>query len=344
MAELITFPLPDGATYSIPDVDDENWGQNVTDFLVAIPAGVMPRAGTFSLTGDVTLGSSFGLIGPYFKSASTPISTAGFLRMARTDSIGWRNQANNGNLLLAVNSSNELTYNGVPIVAGSSVSSITGTANQVLANGTVATPQTGAVTLATPQSIATTSSPTFAALTLTAPLTVPNGGTGVNTLTNHGVVIGQGSSPVAVTGTGTAGQALTSHGASADPTFQTIAAGANTALSNLASVAVNLSLLPGVTESIDLGSATKQWNRLYLGNQGSSDIRGTLILDGNLDTSVLGMSPEANNIGNWSCVVYTEGGSDIEYSTTVTVDTGTPTGGGVTLGVLIERLTFATAS
>lgn len=48
------------------------------------------------------------------------------------------------------------------------VASITGTANQVLANGTTGTPQTGTVTLTLPQSIATTSTPTFAALNLLA--------------------------------------------------------------------------------------------------------------------------------------------------------------------------------
>lgn len=52
--------------------------------------------------------------------------------------------------------------------AGTGVSSTTGTANQVLVNGTSATPQTGAITLTTPQDIATTSNPTFASLKLTA--------------------------------------------------------------------------------------------------------------------------------------------------------------------------------
>ena len=46
-----------------------------------------------------------------------------------------------------------------------SVTSITGTANQVLVNGTTGSPQTAAVTLTLPQSIATTSSPTFSNLT-----------------------------------------------------------------------------------------------------------------------------------------------------------------------------------
>jgi hypothetical protein len=47
------------------------------------------------------------------------------------------------------------------------VSSATGTANQVLVNGTSGSAQTGALTFTLPQSIATTSSPTFAAITAT---------------------------------------------------------------------------------------------------------------------------------------------------------------------------------
>ena len=41
--------------------------------------------------------------------------------------------------------------------------------------------------------------------------------------------------------------------------------GANTALSNLASVAVNLSLIPGADNSIDLGSTADQWRTGYFG-------------------------------------------------------------------------------
>lgn len=40
--------------------------------------------------------------------------------------------------------------------------------------------------------------------------------------------------------------------------------GANTALSNLASVAINTSLLPSVADTIDLGSGTNQWRDIYL--------------------------------------------------------------------------------
>lgn len=61
-----------------------------------------------------------------------------------------------------------LTTNGAGILSFTSgvATSITGTANQVLANGTTGVPQSGAVTLTLPQDIAATSTPTFAGLNL----------------------------------------------------------------------------------------------------------------------------------------------------------------------------------
>jgi hypothetical protein len=46
-----------------------------------------------------------------------------------------------------------------------------------------------------------------------------------------------------------------------------VGAGANTSLSNLSAVAINTSLLPGTTNSIDLGSATDTWDHVYVGTQ-----------------------------------------------------------------------------
>lgn len=57
--------------------------------------------------------------------------------------------------------------------------------------------------------------------------------------------------------------------------------GANTALSNLASVAINTSLLPGTTNTINLGSSSKQWNSLYLNTTASSPVNGIIFRDGN---------------------------------------------------------------
>src|SRR5258708_1268959 len=128
MSEVIVFPQPDGANYVIPDVGDQNWGQNVTNFLVAIPNGVMPRAGLFTLTGDVTLGGTFALLSNKFRSLSANTSSTGFIQMANAaDFLGWRNFANSADLLLGVNASNQLTFNGSTIpVSGGFVSSITG--------------------------------------------------------------------------------------------------------------------------------------------------------------------------------------------------------------------------
>lgn len=72
------------------------------------------------------------------------------------------------------------------------VSSVTGTANQILA-----TPTVGAVVLS-----------------LIGPYTPA-------TYTAHGVLIGEGTGSIVATATGTSGQFLVSNGASADPTFQT---------------------------------------------------------------------------------------------------------------------------
>lgn len=159
MSTSITFPLPDGATYIIPAVDDENWGQNVSNFLIALPNGVMPRSGSYAFTGDVSI-TGFGFALPYLLSSTANHASAGFVRLAKTDAIDWRNNANSANLPLGINGSDQLTFNGVPLTGG--VSSITGTANQIIASAS-----TGAVTLSTPQNIATNSTPTFSVLTLT---------------------------------------------------------------------------------------------------------------------------------------------------------------------------------
>lgn len=103
-------------------------------------------------------------------------------------------------------------------ITNAGVTSITGTANQVIASAS-----TGAVTLSTPQDIGTGSSPTFSALTLTNPLTVANGGTGRGTATAYAVLTGGTTSTGAhqsVASVGTAGQKLTSNGAASLPTFQ----------------------------------------------------------------------------------------------------------------------------
>lgn len=198
MSQIITFPLPTGPNYVIPDVGDENWGQNVTNFLVAIPSGVLPSAGTFSLTGDVSFGPTFGLVSQYFKTPTINPASAGFIRLSKTDTIDWRNNANSANLALGINGSDQLTF-----------------------NGNIFTTQN--------------SSPTFSSLTLSSPLTVPNGGTGDVSFIANSVVCGgtTSSNPLqSVASVGLSGQFLQSQGAGLLPTWVN-AAGTGTVNSGL---------------------------------------------------------------------------------------------------------------
>lgn len=113
MSELISY---NGSTYIIPDVGDEDWGQNVTDFLVAIPSGCLQKiGGAFTLTNEVNFGAAFGLLSAYYKSRSANVADAGIVRLANTDLLEWRNAANSGNDTLGVDSSDRLVYNGVPL-------------------------------------------------------------------------------------------------------------------------------------------------------------------------------------------------------------------------------------
>ncbi len=104
-------------TYTIPDVGDDNWGQNLTDYFVAIPSGVLQKSGgSFTLTADINFGATFGLVSAYYKSRTANIADAGVIRLAKTDLIEWRDNANSSNLELGINASDQLTFNGNPII------------------------------------------------------------------------------------------------------------------------------------------------------------------------------------------------------------------------------------
>lgn len=102
--------------YIIPTPGEEDWGQNVTDFLVAIPDGCLQKTGgTFTLTNDVDFGTVHGLKAAYFAGRSATIADAGTVRLSNTETIRWRNFANGGNNILGTNTSDQLTYNGSPL-------------------------------------------------------------------------------------------------------------------------------------------------------------------------------------------------------------------------------------
>lgn len=111
-----------GTTYPFPTNGEEDWGTVVTNWAVAVSSQLLQRTGgNFSLTNDVNFGATFATVQLYLKSRTSNIASAGFVRMARADVVSWRNQLNNGNLDLGVDSSNRLTFNGNVIIPSTGV-------------------------------------------------------------------------------------------------------------------------------------------------------------------------------------------------------------------------------
>lgn len=123
-----------GVSYTLPTTGEVDWGSNLTAFLQAIAAGVLQKTGgTFTLTADIDFGAGFGLKAAYYKSRHASPSGAGILRLGNTESVGWRNAANGGNLELKPGSSDGLlNYNSVELVNL--------TAAQTLTNKTLTAP------------------------------------------------------------------------------------------------------------------------------------------------------------------------------------------------------------
>ena len=81
--------------------------------------------GSFALTSDVNFGNSFGLESLYFTSVSANPSTAGVLRLANADGIGWTNSTNTADFLLQPDEDGFLQYDGVDLVNLSGTQTLT---------------------------------------------------------------------------------------------------------------------------------------------------------------------------------------------------------------------------
>lgn len=106
-----------GITFNYPQEFDVNWGPTLTAWSTAVTAGMLQKAGgSFHLTSEAEFGSSYGLKALYFKAEESPLSATGVLRLANASAgIGFRNSTDSADLILTVNASNLLTYNGIPV-------------------------------------------------------------------------------------------------------------------------------------------------------------------------------------------------------------------------------------
>jgi hypothetical protein len=115
-----------GIAYTLPSTGETDWGANVTSWMQALSAASLQKnGGTFALTADVDFGGSFGLKSLYYKSRTANIATAGQVRLARADTVSWRNEANGADLALGPDSGNVLEFNGVDLVDVSTAQTVT---------------------------------------------------------------------------------------------------------------------------------------------------------------------------------------------------------------------------
>lgn len=108
-----------GVVYTVPAFGDTGYAQgsgNLSSYLIALAGGPFP----------------------YTSQTANP-ATAGIIRLAKTDTIDWRNNANLANLPLAINGSDQLTFNGTPLATNGGGTVNSGTAGHLAYYATTST-------------------------------------------------------------------------------------------------------------------------------------------------------------------------------------------------------------
>lgn len=109
--------IVNGVSYPYPVTGDQTWGDNATNWASAVTSGMLQKAGgLFTLTAEVDFGATYGLKLVYIKSRTANVASAGQVRLAKTDSINFRNNANSADLTLGIDSSNNLSFNGSTVI------------------------------------------------------------------------------------------------------------------------------------------------------------------------------------------------------------------------------------
>jgi hypothetical protein len=135
-----------GVSFPFPDVGDQNWGQNVTNWAAAVSSGLLQKAGgLFTLTAEVDFGTTYGTKQAYLKSRATNPASTGIVRLGSAEAIAWRNNANSADLPLTTDASDNLLFNGhilsssggvVPVAGGGTGLSSYTVGDMLYASGT----------------------------------------------------------------------------------------------------------------------------------------------------------------------------------------------------------------
>lgn len=113
----MSIPLTvNGQVFEYPQNFDTEWGVDATGWAQAVTNGLLQMSGgPFPLTAQVNFGPNFGITTLDVISTTSNPASAGFIRLAQADTIAFRNNANTGNLLLGIDGSNNLTFNGIAL-------------------------------------------------------------------------------------------------------------------------------------------------------------------------------------------------------------------------------------
>lgn len=138
----VTFPSAggqSGSNYTVPEPGDV-MTQSLTDYLVAIAS----KGLALPTSADLDLGATFGIKAVYFKTRTANPAASGVVRLANADTLAFRNAANSGDLALAVDAGNALTFAGAnvtgnPMLAATTIAaqSLTSAITTIIVFGTV---------------------------------------------------------------------------------------------------------------------------------------------------------------------------------------------------------------
>jgi hypothetical protein len=118
-----------GSSYAFPTPgENPGWGSQVTAWAQAISQSTLQKSGgSFTLTGEVDLGASYGIKLAVLKSRTTGAAQSGLIRLAKTDTIAFRNALGTGDLALGVGSADTVpAYAGKDLVNVDAAQTLTG--------------------------------------------------------------------------------------------------------------------------------------------------------------------------------------------------------------------------
>jgi hypothetical protein len=121
-----------GVTYSFPTQSDEGWSSQVNSLIQALTLHTLQKTGgAFTLTATLNFGTGYGVLAKYLSSSANNPASDGVIRLANAEAIKWRNQQNNADKTLTVNSSDKLTYDGTVAATfeGNLTGNVTGNAS-----------------------------------------------------------------------------------------------------------------------------------------------------------------------------------------------------------------------